>query len=187
MERTQIFNLIFFNAVWFACVLGAANGMGWLGPLVLVAFAVWQLSISHVRASDLQLLLVAGAVGWLIDTAYIQSGLLSYASPAPSVDVAPWWILALWFNFALTLNHVLRWLQNRFLLAAAFGAVGGPLAYYAGVRLDAVYFEATAMNALVVLAVAWALVTPLLVWLAGYSQRARLAHAIPNDESGLTR
>lgn len=171
MERTQIINLVFFNAVWFACVIGAANGMGWLGPLVLLAFAAWQLSISPVRVSDLQLLLVAGAVGWLIDTAYVQTGLLSYASPAPSVAVAPWWILALWFNFALTLNHVLRWLHNRLLLAATFGAIGGPLAYYAGVRLDAVHIEASITHALLVLAVAWAVVTPLLVWLAGCTQR----------------
>ena len=52
-----------------------------------------------------------------------------------------------------------------YLLAALFGAIGGPLAFFAGERLDAVVFPQTA-PAIVVLAVGWAAMFPLLMWLS---------------------
>jgi|GEM_PF-5871705 len=48
---------------------------------------------------------------------------------------------------------------------AIFGAIGGPLAYYSGAKLGAT--EALpSLNGILVLAVGWGVMTPLLVWLA---------------------
>jgi hypothetical protein len=44
----------------------------------------------------------------------------------------------MWIAFATTLNVSMRWLRGRPELALLFGAVGGPLAFYAGERLGAV-------------------------------------------------
>ena len=68
-------------------------------------------------------------------------------------------------NFAATLNVSMAWLRGRYLLAAVFGAIGGPLAYYSGAKLGAT--EALpSLNGMLVLAVGWGVMTPLLVWLA---------------------
>jgi hypothetical protein len=74
-------------------------------------------------------------------------------------------MVALWALFATTLNESLRMLQTRPWIAALFGAVGGPLAYYAGAGLGALHFvDPGAM--LGALTVGWALATPLLLSLA---------------------
>jgi hypothetical protein len=76
-----------------------------------------------------------------------------------------YWLVILWALFATTLNSSLRALQSRPWIAAALGAAGGPLAYYAGARLGALQFlEPAAM--LAALALGWALATPLLLSLA---------------------
>ncbi|MEX0828422.1 MAG: DUF2878 domain-containing protein [Haliea sp.] len=179
MKLAIIANLIIFNAVWFACVLGAANNKAWIGLLALLGFAVWQLSISRHRRADLSIFITAGVIGTIIDTAYSQTGLLAYASPAPGPDFAPWWIIALWLNFSLALNYCLRWLQGFLPLSVVFGFVGGPLAYYGGVKLDAVFIQTESVwPALLIIGLAWALVTPLLVYLSGWFVRQQQLTAL---------
>ena len=71
----------------------------------------------------------------------------------------------MWALFATTLNLALRWLKGRPLLASVFGALGGPLAYYAGERLGAVEMPHQA-SALLALAAGWAVLMPLLTVIA---------------------
>ena len=77
----------------------------------------------------------------------------------------PAWMLALWANFATTLNLSLAGLQTRPWLAALLGLIGGPLAYWGGASLGAMTFVAP-LPALTTLALGWALLTPLLLALA---------------------
>jgi hypothetical protein len=67
----------------------------------------------------------------------------------------------------------MRWMSGRYLLAALFGAIGGPLSYLAGARLGAMSFIDTGA-AVTALAVGWGLAMPLLMWLAArLPQRGR--------------
>ena len=95
----------------------------------------------------------------------VQSGLVIYPSGQPFGQLAPAWILAMWPLLATTLNVSLRWLKGRYLLAALFGAIGGPLAFLAGERLGAVVFPDTGLT-MIVLAVGWATLFPLLMRLS---------------------
>jgi hypothetical protein len=70
----------------------------------------------------------------------------------------------MWTLFATTLNVSLNWLKSRHLLAVAFGAVGGPLAYYGGMKLGAVSFPDFGI-AMAALALGWAAIMPTLMWL----------------------
>jgi len=67
---------------------------------------------------------------------------------------------------------VMSWMQGRFALAAVAGAIGGPLAYFAGERAGAAVLGPTHASAFVVIAAEWAVAMPLLVWM---EMRARLA------------
>ncbi len=171
-----ILNVVFFQITWMACVGGAAAGMWWLGPLILLAFCAWQLSVSRHRLADVQLMLIAGVIGMVADTLLVQAGLLRFAAPVPWPQLAPIWIIALWMAFALTLNHSLAALRSRLWLAAAFGLVGGPLAYWIAIRVWAgAEFSGSPMLALLALALIWAVVTPVLLMLA-----TRLSGPLPS-------
>jgi hypothetical protein len=67
--------------------------------------------------------------------------------------------------FATTLNLSLGWLKGRPALAALLGAVGGPLAYFAGHRLGGIELPDPAV-ALLVQGLGWSVLMPLLTSLA---------------------
>jgi hypothetical protein len=71
----------------------------------------------------------------------------------------------MWLSFATTLNVSLRWLRKRLWTAAGFGAIGGPVSYFAGQQLGALQFVNNGA-ALAALAVGWGLVIPGLILLA---------------------
>lgn len=160
-------NAVCFQAVWLAAVAGAARGWWWAGPLALLVFAAWQLPLSHGPRADLLLMAVVAAVGFAIDSLWVQLDLMRFRTALPWEGLAPVWIVALWMGFALTLNHSLAGLKRHLGLAAALGLVGGPLAYGIAERAwDAVDLHADAWPALGALALAWGVVTPLLLLLA---------------------
>ena len=62
---------------------------------------------------------------------------------------------------------LLGYLHRRLLLAAVFGAIGGPLAYLGAARgWDVVQFAQPQWHSLLALAAGWAVAMPLLAWLA---------------------
>jgi hypothetical protein len=161
-------NVVFYQATWLAAIAGAARGWWWAGPAMFAAFAAWQLAVSRLRVADLKLMLCAAVVGFFVDSFCIRGGLFVYAAPVPSPDYAPIWIVALWMSFALTLNHSLAWLKSHLPLASVLGAVGAPLAYLAAARgWHALAIAADPTLAFGALALAWAILTPTLFWLAG--------------------
>lgn len=161
----KIINLTLFQIAWFAAVLGAAKEAPWLGPLVMVPVLAVHLSLTDDRQRELKLLLAAGLLGFLYDTALVNAGVFSPLQHLVPRPFSPPWMVGLWMNFAATLNVSMVWLRGRYLLAAVFGAIGGPLAYYGGAKLGAT--EALpSLNGILVLAVGWGVITPLLVWLA---------------------
>jgi hypothetical protein len=158
-----IANLIAFQGVWFAAVIGAANGMPWAGPVAALAFAALHFAWTPDRAGDLRLLLLSLPLGLAADSLLAATGLLRFDSPWPSEKLAPAWILAMWAGFALTLNHSMAFLRGRPWLAALFGLVGGPLAYWGAAKgFGAVAFGGPPALALAVLAVVWAIALPLM-------------------------
>jgi len=167
----KIINLTLFQIAWFAAVLGAANDVPWLGPLVMVPVLAVHLSFADDRQGELKLLLAAGVLGFLYDTALVTAGVFSPLRHLVPHPLSPPWMIGLWMNFAATLNVSMAWLRGRYLAAAAFGAIGGPLAYYSGAKLGAT--EALpSLNGMLVLAVGWGVMTPLLVWLARICRRS---------------
>ena len=159
-------NIILYQAAWIIAVLGAARGDWWAGPAAVAAFAVVQLWLSPQPRADLYLMVVAAAVGFVIDSGFAQSGALRYAA-SEQWTFAPIWIVALWINFSLTLNHSLSYLKLHLALASLLGAIGAPLAYWGAAKgWNAIAFEGSPMKTLITLAVVWAVATPLLCLVA---------------------
>lgn len=164
--RRWLPNLVIFHVVWIIAVDGAARGYWWWGPASVAVWAAWELPRSPYLRSDLALMLGTAVLGFALDTLWVQSGLVKFTSPSTLGGIAPLWIVSLWIGFALTLNHSLYPLKTRPVWAGMLGLTGGPLAYWLAQRsYSAVELAAPPWLVLAVLAVAWALVTPLLlVW-----------------------
>ncbi len=144
-------NAILFQLGWFACVLG--------GNLLAVLWTVPYLVAHFVYISRLrgEWLFVAGlaALGITVDSLAMAAGIFSIPGSLPF----PLWLACLWVLFGTFIPHGLSWLSGRPLLATAFGAVGGCLSYYAGVRLGLAQTDNLPL-ALTFWAIQWAIIIP---------------------------
>jgi Protein of unknown function (DUF2878) len=163
----MIGNVIAFQIGWFACVLGAAYGMPWYGTGAALAIVGWHLFYAPDPRNELILVMIAAGIGALWDTALVALGWIQYDYGTLIPDTAPHWIVALWMLFATTLNVSLAWLKHNVVTAAAFGLIGGPLAYYGAAKLGALVL-ADQHAALIALAVGWAVLTPVLLRIADH-------------------
>jgi Protein of unknown function (DUF2878) len=177
VEPRVLLNFAVFYVAWFACVLGAAHLHPVLGTLAVAAAAGLHLGLAPRPGIELRLLLATLGIGTVWDSALLDLGITHYATGLFAPGVAPHWIMALWVLFATTLNVSLAWLKGRWLLAAAFGAVGSPLSFFAGYRMGAVQMPDVPLG-LAAQAIGWALILPLLCCIAarfdGFSPRTTL-------------
>ncbi|MEO1082892.1 MAG: DUF2878 domain-containing protein [Acidobacteriota bacterium] len=145
---------------WFSCVLGAAWGVAWLGPAVVLVLVVLHLLYSRSWRRDLALMAGLCLVGVAFETLLVRSGWIVYEG-AVVAGWAPPWIVALWVHFGTMRHALLRMVYGRPAVGALAGAIGGPLAYAGGVALGAASFSPPEWRAPLALGVAWALVIPL--------------------------
>jgi hypothetical protein len=160
-----LINFVAFQLGWFACVLGAAAGFPWFGPVVVAAAVALHLVMARAPLPELYLVLAAMMLGLVADSVLLATGWLSYSVGLWLPGLAPYWIIAMWALFATTLNVSMGWMRGRPVLTVLMGAVGGPLSYLAGEKLGAIELTQP-VQALAALAVAWAIAMPLLMWLA---------------------
>lgn len=157
-----VINIIAFQISWFSCVLGAANGLPWLG--LLVTFPVFALYLFLQPNKKLALLgvLFTVVVGSLLDQALFSLGLSHYPANDLTPFLLPSWMYALWLGFATTINVSLKWLRDKVWIAIFFGLVGGPLAYYSASKLGAIQFSEPTLT-YTMLSLGWAMLTPFLI------------------------
>ena len=157
-------NFIGFQLGWFACVISAAYGKTFLALIAVLLIIALHL-YRNSSLAELYLILTATVIGFIWESLMLTSGWLSYGLAADSVVFAPVWLVAMWALFATTINFSMAWLKQRWLFASLMGAVFGPLAFIAGEKLGAVQFLDRSL-ALLALAIGWALLLPLLLWIA---------------------
>ena len=176
-------NFVGFQATWWACALGAANGLPLIGPVVGICWLLAHLAtlqgskqdpVQDPRASkqalrseqklEVLLILGAGLIGYLCDSALVVLGLMEFPPGAgPAVPTTPWMVV-LWMGFAATLRHSFNWIRRRYLIGLLLGALFAPLAYRAGEALGALTL-APAPAGLLAVAIMWLMAIPLLLWL----------------------
>lgn len=163
--KPTIINFLLFKLGWVACVMGAAREMSWVGLVAVAMVCAVHLALASRPARELVLLAAAAFIGVTWESVLVAQGLLDYGRTGSPPGIAPYWIVAMWVLFATTLNVSMNWLKKHPLLSVVAGAIGGPMAFVAGERLGAVQFADEALS-LAVIGVGWALLLPILVWVA---------------------
>lgn len=152
-------NAVLFQCGWFACVLGGDSRWLIVGFAVLLIHVLWTSS----WAREGQVILSVALLGTVVDTSLRTFGVIHFSFPGPLI---PFWLIMLWALLATTLRHCLAWSAQPWWRASLLGAIGGPLSYYAGSQLAGVSFGYGTAPTLAGLALLWALLFPLLHWIA---------------------
>lgn len=166
----RLLELAVLQAVWLLVVGAAGRGNGWIGPLAVGLLLPVYAARSATPSRELFFFAVLGLGGSLIDSLQGGFGILEFRL-RPAEWVCPLWITAMWVHLGMQLRGPLASLVGRPWLAATLGAVGGPLAYWAGVRLGAAQFHPRPVLSVVVIGAVWAIALPLVTRLAGATAR----------------
>lgn len=187
-RASKIINIVLYQAGWFSCVFGAAWGYPIRGALGALLLLVLHLLLAESRRAELRLVFCACLLGVVVDSVQQALGVFTFRDDPGWPLWLPLWVFVIWMQFATLFHYALSWLAGHYLLAALFGLVGGPLAYWGGVRLGAASFGESLLLSLSSLALVWALVTPLLLWLSereevseGRYRRLFPTRGVPDD------
>jgi Protein of unknown function (DUF2878) len=162
MMRIAI-NVAVFYVAWFAAVLAAARGWALEATLASIAVVVIHLMLESNRRRELAVIAMAGLAGIIVETTMVQSGLAVYAAEGPVPGFAPAWLVGMWMAFGTMFNVSLNWMKSRLWLAVLFAAIGGPVSYYAGMKMGGMTIAEPLWTSLGLLAVMWAIAFPLLL------------------------
>ena len=157
-------NVLLYQAIWLLAVLG--GDVYAYGGLVLLLV---HLILSPVRGDDLRMMGFLLFTGLMVDGTLHQVGFFSFTETGFPI---PAWLMIIWLGLATTPNHSLAWLKNRPGLSLLFGALGGPAAYWAGVRLGAAVFNWALFPSLLTLAVIWAILWPVVMYFSVKSEKS---------------
>ena len=176
-------NLIGFQLLWPAAVIGAAAGYPLLAWAVLAIMLLLMWTTGSNWRRDAKMLLVGFAACALVEPIWLGGGAIEYTDWSQRW-LAPGWIWALWGGFAVSFFYCLAWLQPRLKVAALLGGIGGAVSVLMGVRLGA----ATAPHGEWILAVGygavWTLVVPLFAMLSREIVRAGNSASQGASENG---
>ncbi len=160
--KNNVINFVCFQVGWFLCVLSAAYGYPSIAPIGIVVLLAIHFVFHKEYGTQVILIATSLILGILTDSVLIFLDVFEPEYPFFISAISPVWMWALWVNFSTTLNASLAWLQNRPVLAAIFGVLGGPAAYYAGEKLGAMSLNEDLIYSIGMLGIVWGVVTPLL-------------------------
>ena len=150
-----IANALLFQLGWLACVFGGDSL--WL-LLVAAAVAGHLLWVSNWTAEG-KLLISGFLTGSALDSFLLNLGVFDFGEPR---SLIPLWLALLWLLLATTLNHCLAWSARPWWRASLLGACAGPLSYYVGAQIAGVGLPYGTWPTLLLLAVIWVLLMPVL-------------------------
>ena len=148
----KILHFIAFKLCWLALIY-------WQYLLIVPVLLYWGFAMLRLHQSARIAVVVVTFSGVVLDSILIASGWLNFVGSS----FLPLWMGVLWACFSLMLVQVLADLLRYVWLAALFGAVGGPLAYWSGSLLGGQLLYQPELALSVVLAICWALLLALTV------------------------
>lgn len=166
-------NVVIVYASWFATVVAAAAGHGWLAAAASFAAVVVNVGLAQQRAIELKLIALAAFTGLIVEAFLMTLGFANYAAPGAVPGVPPAWLIVMWMAFATLLNVSFAGLKERLMLAAVLGFFGGALAYYSGAKLGAMQLSEPVSISLSAVGALWAIAFPALLYAARHLDAER--------------
>lgn len=123
-------NALGFEVIWTLCVVGGS----WVAAIAGSAWLVMHLKYVG-KPGEWHLVVAFALLGLAIDGGLQLAGGLRFEDQTLVAGLLPLWLWMLWPLFATLVHHSLAWLWQWPWMAAALGAVGGPLSYFAGAAL----------------------------------------------------
>ena len=157
----KLYDLIGFKVCWVLCAFCSIWNQPYLGPIATLLFILIHLFFVNFRSRDIKVIIIAILCGLILDSSFSNLSLISYKGGIlAKYSLSPLWILSMWAGFALSMLYTLESIREKYILSSLLGLDGGPLSYSAGVGIGSITILTT--YSYIYLAIAWALIVPLL-------------------------
>jgi hypothetical protein len=163
--RHSIINGLMFNITWLVIVTSES---AIIAPGAALLHVMIHFAVMGKGYIEIKVIAQVALIGLVVDQLLFYFQVFTVAG---SAALAPVWMFCLWPVLATTLMHAFASLQNRYLLAAVLGGVGGVASFVAGTRLTTVAF-ASAQFGPAIIALVWAALLPLLLQLPRWNAHA---------------
>ena len=160
--QEKLLNFLAFQSGWWACILSVKYDLEWLALVLGVVLTLLQLGWGSHRRDNLRL------IAWVLPLGITLDSLMQLYADWTFYGwqfnhLSPFWLWMVWVLFAITLKSSMSFLQKVSLpTQALLGLVMGPLSYVSGAQLGAASMP-THTFSILILALAWAVLTPLFV------------------------
>ena len=167
INKKILFNIIGFYICWWGSIFGAANDHFYIGPLFVLLFLFIHFYKIVYHKNEIAYLFICFCFGFIIDTIFLRMNIISYKGYLPDYfNIAPLWVVCLWVCFGATVYHSFSWVRRKYFTMSILGAMFGPLIYYSGAKLESLNFINNANSNIKIVAIAWAILIPLLVFIS---------------------
>lgn len=157
----KIINLIFFYLIWWGCILGIRLNLDYVGPVLTFVFIVAHLNIVSELRKELMLILCGGFLGLTVESLYLYFNFISYEGYLISESfIPPLWIVCIWVGLAMTINHSMGFLKNKWIVMVICGAIFGPICYFAAIKFSILHFHYPISESIFILSAACGISLP---------------------------
>ena len=160
-----IVNAVIFQAIWFLAILFGDSLVLLAVPFLLALHFYGLRRIYGPQAylrNELFLVALCLLIGFFTELIKLQLGVWS---AAVLNNMPPFWLMAIWAGFAITLHSSLSFLQGKVLVPALLGLLFAPASYFAGAKLSASH-ELAGLQSLFIIGGVWFFLMPLLAYIA---------------------
>ena len=164
-----IINLIAFDIAWFGLVYWGNLFI----PFALLMLCLHFYFVSKTRKNEFYLICAVTLIGIYVDSMLQFLGVFVFADG----QMMPLWLITLWFCFASTICHSLKFLQKSKLFQVLVGALLAPISYIAGNEMNAVSFGLTVTNTFVILSILWSLLMVIFFALKSHLMQEEVRYA----------
>ncbi len=159
-----LFHVFCYYLTWFACLIFAANHEVWSGPVVglsLIAIQLFILIKAKQTKGLIQFILIFGLTGVVVDSILINIGFIVFMAN-PFTYIAPPWIITIWLSFAIVTFACMKKYFKYLIGLGILSLIGFPLAYAAGLRLEAAFMPLGYPGTLI-FGLIWCILLPTLI------------------------
>ena len=137
LKYYNIFSLIGFKVTWLGCVMGEIYISSYFGLIVGIIYLFIFFYFEKNKKRAFNIILIFSLAGYSFDSFLSYSDLYKINSDINFLFL-PIWFLVLWPSFSSLLVNLFSFLKNNLIISILFGAIFGPLSYYAGIALGLV-------------------------------------------------
>jgi Protein of unknown function (DUF2878) len=165
-SQNTIANLIRFLVACLALVIGTSQARADLGAFIAFLMIAMHFRTHPTLLAEYKTVSVTLVIGTLWEFCLLKGGVLRYEGVV-AFSLVPMWVVTFWAALGTTFNGCLSWGKQHLFLIAVLGALTGPLMTYGGSLLGILQLQ-DPLNSYLIIASGWALLAPLLFFLADY-------------------